>query len=757
MQPVTDHLDDLDVCVVGGGMAGVCAALAAAREGARTALLHNRPVLGGNGSTECRVPFSGAGSHNPAANETGIILELLTEERAQSPYHSGDGMVGAWWDLILYDAVHREPGLTALLNTQVVEVLCEGDRLAAVRGLQMGSERLWEVRAEVFVEASGDGVLGTAARVPERTGQEARREYGESLAPEEGWSWTLGSSLYFRAHDCGRPMPYAPPAWAARYPDEQSLRGRGHGSFDGGYWWLEIGDPFTSIHDDEAIRDELLRHVLGVWDHLKNHCEHRERAANYVLEWVSMLPAKRESRRFLGAHVLTQNEIQQRVLFPDRVSYGGWIIDDHTRGGILANDQDPSFHGTGYAPFYVAPYSVPLSSMYVQSPRNLLLAGRVLSASRIAFNSLRVQRTLAVAGQAVGTAAARCAAVGRPPHELGGENLDRVQQSLLRQDCFIPHLRSTDPRDLARAAAVTASSSLAYAAAPAESGQRLEEALAVLLPVEAGAEAVRVWLRNAGGDAVVEGTLHRAEDLWDLPALERPAQAELHFDVPGGLARLAVAPVEQPLEPGLYWLRLQAPGAAPAPSRSPSAPLDSDASITWLQQTWAPPGITAARRESGQWLFAPGAFSTWHPFAADTLPAAPCYAPANVANGVARPEQAMNVWVSAGAAPQWLRLELVEPALLSSVRIAWGLNFHRSYFQMPGCFRAPECASDYRVVAETPAGEHVLWCEVRGNYQRLRVHEAPPGLGAVAAVRIEVESTNGALRVEIDEVRLERA
>ncbi|MEN6643026.1 MAG: FAD-dependent oxidoreductase, partial [Armatimonadia bacterium] len=117
---VTDRLQTT-LCVIGGGMSGYCAALTAARHGCPTVLIHNRPVFGGCGSTEMRIPFSGAGSHNPAANETGLILELLTEERAQSPYRGGDGMVGAHWDLILYDRVRRETNLTALLNTHVYE------------------------------------------------------------------------------------------------------------------------------------------------------------------------------------------------------------------------------------------------------------------------------------------------------------------------------------------------------------------------------------------------------------------------------------------------------------------------------------------------------------------------------------------------------------------------------------------------------------------------------------------------------------
>ncbi|MEN6642200.1 MAG: FAD-dependent oxidoreductase, partial [Armatimonadia bacterium] len=610
--------------------------------------------------------------------------------------------------------------------------------LQAVRGLQMGNEKVWEVSADFFVDATGDGSIGTAAGVPFRIGQESRDEYHESLAPEQPENWTLGSSLVFRSRDCGQPMPYEPPPWAATYPDEASLQGRPHGYFEGGYWWIEVGYPFDSLTDNEALRDEALRHVLGVWDHIKNRCEHRDRAANRILEWVGMLPAKRESRRFIGAHVLTQDEIKRRELFPDRVSYGGWIIDDHTKGGILATGQAPSFHGTGFAPFYVAPYSVPLRSLYTREVKNLFLAGRCMSASRVAFNSLRVQRTLAVAAQAVGVAASHCAQTQRLPAALQPDDLHAIQQTLLRDDCYIPRVRNQDEQDLARHATITASSTRAYEATPTTTGLPLTTPLATLVPISGPVEQVRIHLRNEGKAGELRGTLHRADDLWDLPALDSAPVAEVVLTVPSGHTGPLTAELGESLARGLYWLRL------PAGDQ-----------LTWLQQADRLPGITSARCENGQWVFAPGQFSDWRPLAADVLPLTAAFEPQNVTNGVARPEQWTNVWVSDGPAPQWLRLELAAPAALSLVQIAWGLDFHRSYFQMPGSFRPAECARDYQIIAELPDGTDHLWAEVQSNLHRLRRHPRPQDLsGPIKAIRIEITATNGADLVEIDEVRL---
>lgn len=739
---ITDELLGADFCVIGGGMAGYCAALTAAREGAHTIIVHNRPVFGGCGSTEIRVPFSGAGSHNPSANETGLILELITEERAQNPDPAAEGCVNAAWDIILYDKVRQEPNLQALLNAHVFAVDVKDASLEAVYALQLDTERVWRIEASFYCDATGDGVVGAAAGVPFRIGQEASWEYGEALAPPQAETWTLGSSLLFKARDCGRPMPFTPPSWAARYPTEESLQYRPHGRISSGYWWIEVGYPYDSIKDNEAIRDELLRHLLGVWDHIKNYCLHKEQAANYVLEWIGMLPARRESRRFIGAHVLTQTEICRRELFADRVAYGGWIIDDHTKGGILAAQQAPSFHDTGLARYYVAPYSIPLRSLYSAHIHNLFFAGRCMSASRLAFNSLRVQRTLALCGQSVGTAAAYCAKTKQRPQALQPSDMGAIQQSLLRQDCWIPRVRNEDEKDLARHARVTATSTWTYEAMPEQTkGLPLDNPLACLLPLDGHSRQIRLFVRNEEPEEkTLRGTLHKAEDIWDLDALEHTPSAFVTFLLPGkhiGALQAALPALPQ----GLYWLKLEAAK-----------------NVIWLQQKWAPPGITSAHIEEGRWAFAPGIFSDWHPLAADVLPASCAYEPENVINGVSRPEQWPNVWLSAKPAPQALQLDLAEPAFLRLIQISWGLNFHRSYFQMPGGFRAPECARDYRVIVRTAEQEEFIWAEVRNNYQRFCRHAMPqalsPSAPKITSIRIEVLATNGAERVEIDEIRV---
>lgn len=745
---VTDSLDNLDVCIVGGGLAGICAAIASAREGARTVLIQNRPVLGGNSSTEIRVPPFGAGHYNPLANETGIILELLNEERARSHDTVDYSNVNAHWDLALLDAVKREPNLKLLLNANVFDVEMNGARVQSVTASQTGTERVWRVSASYFMDCSGDGALGVAAGVPFRIGQEARDEYDESLAPEIGWDWTLGSSLFFRARDIGRPAPFEPPAWAACYPDEESLCHRSHKPLTSGYWWIEVGYPYDTIADNEEIRDEALRHVLGVWDHIKNHCEDREQATNYALDWVGMVPGKRESRRFVGAHVMTQNEVQERFLYPDRIGYGGWIIDDHTKGGILAKGEAPNPHDhLSLDQFLVSPYSVSLRSLYANEVENLFFAGRLMSVSRLVFNSLRVQRTLAVIGQAAGTAAAHAKKSGRAPHQFSDDDIAQIQQSLLRQDCWIPQLPNADPNDLAPRAKVSASSSRAYQVAASGKGVDLKMAHAQLIPLTLAPEKLRLFLRNDGEARAMKASWHRAADAWDLPALRAQPNCEIAFDVPanhdGALEIELPADANWPDLSAYFWVRLEA-----APN------------VIWLEQAEPLPGVAAAKCEAGEWSFSPKIFSTWAPLAADVWPPSRPYEIENISNGFARPETMPNLWVSDDAATSPVcRLEWDETVELSRVQIAWGLDFSRDYIHMTPYFRAPECARDYQIEAELEDGTGRLWCEVRGNYQRLRVHPCPDGLqGApVKALVITVSATNGAPNVSICEVRAERA
>jgi hypothetical protein len=422
---------DVDFAVVGGGMAGFCAALAAARRGARVALMHDRPVLGGNASSECRVHIGGADRSGklPHRRETGIIEEVRLENLHRNPQQSYSIS-----DLILHEKLRAEPNLTLLLNCSCLDARMDGPRIASVLGWQTTTQTYHEVRAALFADCSGDAVLAPLTGADHRVGREARSEYGETIAPEQADSRTMGMTCMFFAREHDTPQSFTPPSWACRFERDEDLPygAAGHRWFQSGYWWIELGGEHDSIHDTETLRDELLRIALGVWDHIKNHGDHG--VERWALDWLQFLPAKRESRRYLGDHVLTQCDIESEGRFEDVVAYGGWSMDDHHPAGFHAvrvGAPATIFHP---AP---SPYGIPYRCLYSRNVENLFFAGRCASCTHAAMSSTRVMATACVMGQAVGTAAALAAGRGLSPRGVGAQ-MGELQQGLLWDDAYLP-------------------------------------------------------------------------------------------------------------------------------------------------------------------------------------------------------------------------------------------------------------------------------------------------------------------------------
>jgi len=431
-------------------MGGVCAAIAAARHGASVVLIQDRSVLGGNASSEVRMHVCGAdcSGGRPGWRESGLIDEIRTEEASRNPQRSA-----GFFDLLLYQKVLAEPKIRLLLDTSCCGVEMKGpDRIGAALARSDRTEDLFRIVAPLFCDCSGDGRLGAEAKADYRVGREARSEYGEPMAPEQADAKTLGSTLLFTARKHDRPMPFEAPPWARKITDAD-LQHRPHNRFEYGYWWLEWGGHLDTIRDDREIRHELLRIALGVWDHIKNGGDHGAEA--WALEWIGMIPGKRESRRFVGEHVLRQQDLEQAVLFDDRVTYGGWSIDLHPPEGVDRPDLPPCDQYR-----LRDPYSIPLRSLYSRNVNNLFFAGRNISATHVAFGSTRVMATCAVMGQAIGTAAAVASKGGLLPRQLvrDATGMATLQQMLLRDDQTILGCRNTDPTDLARTAKVSASS-----------------------------------------------------------------------------------------------------------------------------------------------------------------------------------------------------------------------------------------------------------------------------------------------------------
>lgn len=455
---------DFDVVVVGGGLSGVCAAIAAARHGSKTALIQSRPVLGGNSSSEIRMHICGATCHMKKKDvaETGILEELLLENKVRNPYH-----VFSIWDTVLWEKVRFQPNLELFLNTAMNGVHCQDDQITEISTYQLSTEKTIIFRASIYVDATGDGTLGFFSSAEYRIGSESKTEFNELSAPDKPNQHTMGNTIMFQAEDKGVPVKFKKPDWAYSFNEENFVL-RGHGNMeitdpnyhgterkynaDAGYWWIELGGTSDDIiADNETIHEELLKALYGVWDHIKNGGDHG--AENYDLTWIGAIPGTRESRRLIGDYILNENDIRSNRIFEDAVAYGGWAMDEHPPLGLFSKGPPArSLHFPGV-------YTIPYRCFYSKNVKNLMMAGRNISSSKMAMCSTRVMGTCAVGGQAVGTAAALAIKYGCAPRDIG-KHIQELQQELIKDDCYIPGYGNADLLDLARQAEITASSHL---------------------------------------------------------------------------------------------------------------------------------------------------------------------------------------------------------------------------------------------------------------------------------------------------------
>ena len=426
---------DVDFCVVGGGLAGLTAAIAAARRGIQVALIQERPVLGGNASSEIRMWISGA--QGKGNRETGILEELELENMYRNPTKNF-----YLWDTVLYDFVKREKNIKLFLNATCMEAECERGqfaygrnvRIKSIKAYQMTTQTFWEVYAKNFADCSGDSILAPLTGAEFRWGREGAEEFGEEVYAKKADKMVMGMSCLIQARETTQKVKFTAPLWSTKL-SEEDVNNRSLGSVKdptNNYWYLELGGDRDTIHETEEIKDELLKLALGAWDHIKNHGEDAE---NFDLEFLGFLPGKRESRRMCGEYIVTQTDIMQDTVFEDTVAYGGWPLDDHFPGG---------FYHKGKANFHFstpAPYCLPYRALYSKNVENLFFAGRNISMTHAAMSSIRVMATCALLGQAVGTAAALASRYDAVPHLIYEKYIKELQEMLMEDDCFLPHFQ----------------------------------------------------------------------------------------------------------------------------------------------------------------------------------------------------------------------------------------------------------------------------------------------------------------------------
>lgn len=433
---------ECDLLVAGAGISGMCAAISAARRDLKVVLINDRSVPGGNASSEIGVKICGSSHerHNAAiyAKETGLIEEVRLRINY---YRQGGGYDNpAIMDAVLFDMIYDEKNIQLLPNTIVIDCLVTDQKISAVYARHSVNNTEYEIKAFSYVDATGNGTLAHAAGADFKYGREGKEEFHEYWAPDKADSYTMGNSLYFETEDVGHEVTFKAPHFAYDISKMDFLKDidkpenfRGI-SWYGPHWAYEYGGQVDILEENDNVELELRKLVFGIWDYVKNSGKFPE-AKNRKLKRVFSKAGSRESRRFIGDYILTENDIENKVEFEDAVAMGGWPMDIHAPFGIY--DKLPA---SNFVPV-TGTYSIPFRCLYSKNVDNLMMAGRNISVTHIALGSTRVMGTCGAIGQAVGTAACLLKKYNLFPRELYHSHISELRALLVEDDQSVLHYR----------------------------------------------------------------------------------------------------------------------------------------------------------------------------------------------------------------------------------------------------------------------------------------------------------------------------
>jgi len=432
-----------DLVVVGGGMAGCSAALTAARLGCKVALIQNRPVLGGNNSSEVRVGLSrliyqdpyrnlgrsvdelGSIGHwtlfeanlEPGSPRSKYILNIISKHPEKKIHNAGPA--SNYGDDRKQHVIENEQGIRLYLNTHVFRAEKANNRIVAVYGKDIQTGKEIKFRGMLFADCTGDANLGFLTGADFMEGRESKDDTGEPGAPEKADSLVMGTSVQWYAEDSNKKSPFPDCPWAVQFNEKTVHKGiRGD-------WDWETGLKRNQIDEVEFIRDYALRVTYGNWDYLKNKSSNRDAYENYKLAWVAYIGGKRESRRLRGDIILKEQDILNRTIYPDASFTTTWSIDLHYP--VYSEDfKGEPFRSTADQK-EIEPYAVPYRCLYSRNISNMFMAGRDISVTHIVLGTVRVQRTTAMMGEVVGMAASLCKKHNIQPCDIYHSHLEDLK------------------------------------------------------------------------------------------------------------------------------------------------------------------------------------------------------------------------------------------------------------------------------------------------------------------------------------------
>ncbi|MBD3384206.1 FAD-dependent oxidoreductase [candidate division KSB1 bacterium] len=437
---------EYNVVVVGGGMAGCCTAISAARRGCRVALIQNRPVLGGNNSSEVRVGLSGLihqapyeklgelvdeigpighwtlweAQQNPESPRNKRILETIKKYPEKTIHNAGPA--SNYEDQRKISILRNEKNVELYLNMHVNEVEMQTNRITAVVAQNIRSGERLKFVAPLFVDCTGDGNLGFLAKADFRVGRESGSQTGEKLAPEHADSLVMGTSVQWYAREKKAPSSFPLCPWAASFDENSCIQGTR------GDWDWETGADRDQIDEIERIRDYALRVIYGNWSVLKNHEQFKGDYATWKLAWVAFIGGKRESRRLLGDVILRQQDIETKKVYADASVTTTWSIDLHYPKKTPGYEGEP--FRSNAEQYEIEPYPIPYRCFYSRNINNLMMAGRNISVTHVALGTVRVMRTTSMMGEVVGMAASLCKKYHCDPRQVYSDHLNEFKQLL---------------------------------------------------------------------------------------------------------------------------------------------------------------------------------------------------------------------------------------------------------------------------------------------------------------------------------------